>query len=405
MSDLLSIVVVGEINSGKSTLIGRFLFEMHAFSYSTISELKNICKRLNHDFEFAYFLDSFEEERRGEFTIDTTQVFCKTKKDSGFLFIDVPGHQQLFKNMLCGSSYADMAIVVIDVKKCLEKGTKRHIDTLRFLEIDKIIIALNKMDTVGFSKKTFQDAKERINKYLEGVGVKSDFFIPISAQQGDNIIRKSTRMPWYNGLSVYETINIFKRRYIKKEKQGFYFPIQDIYLLDGYKLVVGPILSGEIKKGQHLMASPLGEEFKVKAIRGFNKFKTSAKANESVGLLLDKVGNLKRGQILSKGDSLEVTNEIEAKIFCTQSVNQNETFILKSLTQTTSARITQIKMARNAGNIRLAVDSNNLIEQDIAKVTIRVKDQIAIKKFRQFHSLGRFVLLNNAGICAVGIIV
>jgi len=167
MQDYLNIVVTGEIDSGKTTLIGRFLYDMGSLSQGVIEEIEDVCRRLGNGFEFAYILDSLEEERRNQLTIDTTQVFCKTKKGKRFIFIDVPGHQELLMNMLCGSSYADIAILTIDVRKSIEKQTKRHMFILKFLGVEQVIIAVNKMDLVGFDETVYERAKERIAAFFK----------------------------------------------------------------------------------------------------------------------------------------------------------------------------------------------------------------------------------------------
>ena len=232
---VLNIVVTGEVDSGKSTLIGRFLYESGVLSQGVTEEIADVCQKLKDSFEFAYLLDSLEEERKNRLTLDTTQVFCKIKKGKEFVFIDVPGHQELLKNMLCGSSYADIAILVIDVQKSIEQQTKRHALILKFLKIQQIVIVLNKMDLIDFNKIIFRKVKQEICKFFKKIDLQPKYCIPTSAKQGDNLLKRSKNMVWYRGPSLNKALNAC----CKKEIDGaFCFPIQDIYNINEEKIAV-----------------------------------------------------------------------------------------------------------------------------------------------------------------------
>ncbi len=405
MQDPLKIVVTGEVDSGKSTLIGRFLFEIGSLSQGAISEIENTCKGLGREPELAYLLDSLEEERKGERTLDTTQIFCKSKKGNGFLFIDVPGHRELFRNMLCGSAYADIAILVVDIKKAIEEGTKRHISVLSFLQVNEIIVVLNKMDTVDFDKGVFLDIKIKISEYFNSIGMGLQFIIPVCAQQGDNLIKRSGRMPWYEDSSLSAAIDRIRKRFKEKEAGEFYFPIQDTYNLDGDKVFVGTLLSGKLKKGETVKALPLNKEFKIKGIRAFDKFKAQARKFESIGLIIDNDAGLGRGQVLFKKDAPQVSTEIKAKVFCVHPLNKNDTVLFRCLTQSVPASISQVNKIVNTADLSYRDTKDNLLPLDVAEVVISTQKPVVVKRFYQFNALGRFVLQNNLGICAAGIVI
>jgi sulfate adenylyltransferase subunit 1 (EFTu-like GTPase family) len=187
MRNTLKVVVVGEVDAGKSTLIGRLLYDTASLHKAAMLEIFQASKLQGNILEFAYLLDGLEEERRGQLTIDTTQAFCRNAK-SGFWFIDVPGHAELLKNMLCGSSYAQAAILVTDATKSLEDGTIRHLNVLKFLGIEQIVIVLNKLDILDFSKDAFERAKGEIFEFIKSIGMKTKYFIPVSARQGDPLV-------------------------------------------------------------------------------------------------------------------------------------------------------------------------------------------------------------------------
>lgn len=401
MQDYLKIVVTGEVDSGKSTLIGRFLYEKGSLSQGAIEEIETVSKRLGGDFEFAYLLDSFEEERRSQLTIDTTQAFCKGKRGMGFIFIDVPGHGELLKNMLSGSSYADIAVLVVDIQKSIEEQTKRHAFILKFLGIEQIILLLNKMDSVNFDENIFRKVKEGTIDSLRKIGIEPKYLIPISAKHGENLCKRSKKMPWYKGLSLLKALNTCR----KKEMSGdFRLPIQDIYNLDGEKVALGRIISGKIKKGEKVTILPLDKECIVRAIKVFNKNKVKAKTPESIGLILDGIDVLKRGQVICKPRLPDVKTAILTKVFCVHPLNINEKLEFRCITQKTPAQIKQINGIWDTANLEPKRNEVLLEEKDVAEVIIVTENPVVVEKHKGFNSLGRFVLKSDRVICAVGII-
>ncbi len=401
MQNYLKVVVTGDVDSGKSTLIGRFLYEMNSLSQGVIEEIENVCQGLGGDFEFAYLLDSFEEERKNQLTIDTTQAFCRTKRGKQFIFIDVPGHQELLINMLCGSSYADIAILVVDVEKSIEEQTKRHFFILEFLGIEQIILALNKMDLAGFNENTFETAKEKINEFSKKLGIKPECFVPLSAKQGENILKKSKKMPWYRGLSLFETISsCFKKRI----NDGFRFPIQDIYELNGMNVAVGEIISGGVKNGEKVNLLPLNKKCAIERISVFNKNRHYAKAPESIGLTLDVMAGLRRGQVICKPPLPKIAQEILVKLFCISALNIKETFRFKCSTQDASTKIKDINMIWDSATLEPKLKYDSLAQADVAEVILVTDTPVLVEKYKGFNSLGRFVLKSNNEIYAVGII-
>ncbi len=401
MQDYLKVVVTGEVDSGKSTLIGRFLYEMGSLPEGVIKEIGDICQRLGSDFEFAYLLDSFEEERRNQLTIDTTQAFCKTKRGKGFIFIDVPGHRELLKNMLCGSSYADIAILVVDIKKSIEEQTRRHAFILKFLGIEQIILALNKMDSVNFDENTFRKVKEGTIEFLKKMGIEPKYLIPISAKQGENLCKRSKKMPWYKGLTLFEVLDTcFK----KKSNGDFRFATQDIYSLNGERVIAGEIIAGNIEEGEKVKILPLNKECKIKTIKVFNKNKFQAAAPESICLVLDEMNDLRRGQIICKPRFPLVNKEIVAKLFCIHPINIKENLMFQCLTQETPVQIRKIIGAWDTASLEPRSKEDLLEETDVAEVIIITENPVVVEKYKGFNRLGRFVLKSNRDICAMGII-
>lgn len=404
MEDYLKVIVAGEVDAGKSSLIGRFLYEAGAVSRETIQEIEATCKRLKRNFEFAYLLDSLEEERKGQLTIDTTQVFCRNKKGRGLLFIDTPGHRELLKNMLCGSSYGELAILVVDAKKSLEEGTRRHINILKFLGIEKIVVVCNKMDLADFEFGVFKKVESEMSAFFKETGLEFKYFIPVSARGGENLIKRSKAMPWYRGLPLIDALFALGNEQKEKKYTGFYFPIQDVYEMGKEKIFVGSVVSGRIHRGETARISLLNRDVTVRTIRSFDKTKLQAQAKEAVGITLSEPNDVKRGQIIYKTNPPELTQEVRAKIFCVSPINISDTLIFKCLAQESSAKIKKIIRILDASTFGASSLGEGMKEADIAEVVIATENPIAVKKFHQVPDLGRFVLENNGEICAAGII-
>jgi len=403
MKNALKVVVAGEVDAGKSTLIGRLLYDTDSLHKTAMEDIFQASRINGNILEFAYLLDGLEEERRGQLTIDTTQAFCRNAR-SGFWFIDVPGHAELLKNMLCGSSYSQAAILVTDATKSLEDGTIRHINVLKFLGIEQIVVVLNKLDILNFSKDAFERAKGEISALFDSIGIKTKYFIPVSARQGDNLAKKSAKTPWYKGPSLISVLRSLEGINKSEEKRGFYFPIQDVYSRKRESVFVGTILNGPIRKNDAVYVSPEGKVDKIKAIRVFGRNKLSAEAPESIGLELVRGGSLRRGQIISKDGEFSASVEITAKILCVHPINPQDKLFFSCATQQTLCSIKQINKFFSISAGVISDSKASLDKEDVAEVLITVQEPVAVKRFCQVEALGRFVLKKDREIVAAGII-
>lgn len=401
MDGQLRIVFIGAVDCGKSTLIGRLLFDTDSISFQAKEELKKISQESRRDLEFAYLLDSFQEEREDEFTLDTTQALLKTK-DEEFLLIDVPGHRELLKNMLTGASYADAAVLVVDVKKSLEEQTRRHLYILKFLGIEQLIVSINKMDLVSYHEEYFLKARAQLEEYLKEIGLYSSCIIPVSAKEGENLLKESLKMNWYKGLPIIKALNTFTR---KDQIYDFCLPIQDIYEIKKEKIVVGEIVSGKINKGDLVRVSPLEIELKVKTIKKSGKSMQTAESRENIGLVFYRLPKgLKRGLVFYKGMTPKVSSQIQVKIFCLSSLDIQKELLIKCATQQVRGRISEIKQRVDTTTLEIIRDINVLEPLDAAEVIITTEEPLVVAKFQDLASLGRFVIEKDNKICAIGII-
>lgn len=399
----LDIVIVGHVDHGKSTLIGRLLYETSSLPKEKIEELKKTCEMLGRDFEYAYIMDSLEEERKGQKTIDTAEIYFKVN-GRDYTIIDAPGHKEFLKNMITGASRADAAILITDVKEGVREQTRRHAYILSLIGIDQIILLVNKMDLVDYDKIAFKSVKEKLLSFMSKLGIEPRHIIPISAKMGDNIVKKSENMPWYDGEPLVNALSSFH-----KKSKGFdlRLPIQDVYEINNEKVVVGRVISGEINKNDDVDIYPSKEKTKVKEIKIFEGNKTSAKAGESIGIVFEGNVHADRGQIICKGKPPIVTNEINAVIFSMLPDGvKKEGFILRCTTQEIPCIIEEIYERIDSSTLEiLERNANSLKESEVGKVKITTKDLIVIEKFKELQELGRFVLEKNGNIYAGGVII
>ncbi|MFA6217650.1 MAG: GTP-binding protein [Candidatus Omnitrophota bacterium] len=412
MNKYLRIAVTGDVDSGKSTLIGRVLSELSPVSAHMMDEVSQACKRLGRDFEFAYLLDSLEEERQEQRTIDTTQVFCKARNGLEIVFIDVPGHRELIKNMLSGTSLADGAILVVDAGKPIAEQARRHAFILAFLGIRHVMVALNKMDAIGFQEQEFERIKAGIQASLKPIGIDPEFFVPISAKEGENLLKPSKRMKWYTGDTLIDALSSVRFR--KKphaarpalESKEFVFLVQDIYQLKKKKIAVGLLVLGSIGLKSSCCVLPLNTKNRVEEILELGRSRKSVRSPEGPGLVLRDMSCLKRGDIVCVSKNLNVTFEFSAKVFCVKQLRKNKSINLKCGPQETVAHVSRITHAWETSGLReINIDQGVVEENNIAEVRVSVEQRIVFAERSFTGSLGRFVLRDHQGdIEAIGII-
>jgi len=396
MSKNISVILTGELDSGKSTLIGRLLLDTHSLSKEAEREL-----RMEEESGLANLLDSLQEERAGQFTLDTTQAIVRDKKKQ-YIFIDAPGHKELIKNMLTASSYAEAAIVVIDAQKGMEEQTKRHLCILKFLGIGSIIIAVNKMDAVRYEKGAFLKASEEAERFLNKIQMTPLCYVPVSARYGECLLRRSKKMPWFKGDPLIISIG----KCIGQKRRGeFCFPVQDIYNINQDVVLAGRVVSGYVKTGDKVNVFPVNRELRIKRIKVFNKkFKFMANQGEGVGLILDNADGLGRGCVIYKGASPRFTDLIAAKILCIRPLKPGDSLMFLCSTQEARAEIFNIKKVIETADFTTIENPSAIEENNIAEIVIKSDKPVANEEFRNLPELGRFLLQKDSEICAVGII-
>ena len=396
---MINIAMVGHVDHGKSTLIGRLLYDTNSLPKGKIEEIERTCKELGRKLEFAYVCDALEEERKNQMTIETSQTFFSTKKRE-YAIIDAPGHKEFLKNMVTGASQADAAILIVDAKEGVREQTKRHAYILKLLGIPQVIVVINKMDLIDYRKEGFQKLKENVTSFLEKTGIKPLHIIPISAYNGDNVVNKSERMKWYNGPTVVEALDMLKE---EKHFFDFRFAVQDEYFVEGREIYVGNILSGFVKKGEIVKYYPGGKNVKIEKILSFKEELETAEAPRAIGLLTDK--ELKRGVILAKNSSPIVTRKLSPLVFCLiENLKEGEEYTLRCATQEANFKIDKILEKIDVETLEKITNVKELRETEIGKLEISLEKPVAVEKFNTLKELGRFVILQEGRIIAGGIV-
>src|SRR6185436_3918203 len=255
-TEQLKIVIVGHVDHGKSTFVGRLFYDTGSLPEGKLEQLQKVAERRGVPFEWANLMDALQSERDQNITIDTAQIWFHTQKRQ-YVIIDAPGHKEFLKNMVTGAANAEAALLLIDAAEGVQEQSRRHGFLLNLLGIRQIAVLVNKMDLQGYSQERFDQIEREFRAFLKTVGLEPKIFIPIAAKLGDNIAAPSANMPWWKGPTVVQTLDEFKISELPKD-QPLRFPIQDVYRFDERRILAGRVESGSIKVGDRLLFSPGG---------------------------------------------------------------------------------------------------------------------------------------------------
>ncbi len=351
----LKFVIVGHVDHGKSTLIGRLFYDTDSLPPDKMAEIERSSKELGREIEFAFLMDHLKEEREQGITIDTAQAFFKTKKRE-YVIIDAPGHVEFVKNMITGASQAEAGIVILDAVEGVREQTKRHSYILSMLGLEQVIVLINKMDLVDYKKESFNKQKEEMSNFLNSINIKPQYYIPTSAMNGDNVAKKSKNMNWYQGPACLDALDSFKNK-MPSEKKSFIFPVQDIYKIDDKRIIVGRVESGIINTGDEVIVLPSKEKTKIKSIEKFlEKDIKKAFPEESIGVTTSSPLFIDRGYILcQEDDKPALTDTFKANVFwlSKKEFDINKKIIIRCVTQEMNGKVEKIEKRINSSSLEL----------------------------------------------------
>src|SRR6185436_4721903 len=352
-TEQLKIVIVGHVDHGKSTFVGRLFHDTGTLPEGKLEQLQKVAERRGVPFEWANLMDALQSERDQNITIDTAQIWFQTKKRQ-YVIIDAPGHKEFLKNMVTGAANAEAALLLIDANEGVQEQSRRHGYLLNLLGIRQIAVLVNKMDLQGYSRERFDHIERQYRAFLESIGVEAKLFIPIAAKHGDNIASLSRNMPWWAGPTVLAALDEFKVSELPKH-QPLRFPIQDVYRFDERRILAGRVESGSIKVGDRLLFSPSNKVSTVKSIERWNAPTTdSASAGESIGITLTEQIFVERGTVaaLEAFPPYELTR-FKARLFWLgrNPFRKGKTYKLKLTTQELDCEIDAIEKIIDASTL------------------------------------------------------
>jgi len=401
----LHIVIVGHVDHGKSTLVGRLLYDTGSLAPERYEELKALAGE-GGEVEFAHVMDHLQEERDRGITIDIAHTFFKTDKRR-YVIIDAPGHKEFLKNMITGSSQAEAALLLVDAERGIEEQTRRHCFILSLLNIRQVVVVINKMDLVGYSEQTFNKVSAEIKEALADLGITPSYIVPVSASKGDNIVAASENTAWYRGATVVAALDSFTP--LKIEEKGLRFPVQDIYDFQegAAPVVVGRVESGVLSKGGEVSILPSGSKARITEIKKFEEEGlTKAAAGECVGICLDGPA-LKRGDVVVDDATSVITDLIRANIFwmTDRAYKKGLPLTWKGATQEARGGIERIVKRFDPASIEVVQeDAEEIKPAEVAEVEIRLDKAVVVDKFTEIPEMGRFVLEYEGEPVAGGVI-
>lgn len=403
----LRLVVVGHVDHGKSTFIGRLFHDTGMLPEGKFEQLVAIAKRRGVPFEFANLMDSLQAERDQNITIDTSQIWFRTASRE-YVIIDAPGHREFVKNMVTGAARADAAIILIDASEGVQEQSRRHGYLLRLIGLQRALVLVNKMDLVGYSQAVFDRVAGEYRGFLAGIGLVASDILPISAREGDNIARRGDALAWFKGPSVIEAIDAIPDRG-PVVGQSLRLPIQDVYRFDHRRILAGRIESGSIKVGDQLLFLPSGRTSVVRSIEGWNAPVAGAVgAGRPVGITLADQLFVERGAIASHvADAPRLTNEFTAKVFWLgrTPLAMGKRYKLKLVTQETECEIKAIEEVVDASTVLPIPGADSVRTNDAAIVVIHTRRPVAVDLFEQTAATGRLVLVDGFDVAGGGIVV
>ncbi|WP_454624565.1 adenylyl-sulfate kinase [Bradyrhizobium cenepequi] len=400
------IVIVGHVDHGKSTLVGRLLHETGSLPDGKLEMLKAVSARRGMPFEWSFLLDALQTERDQGITVDTTQIRFRTRSRDVVL-IDAPGHAEFLRNMITGASQADGAVLIIDALEGVRDQTRRHGYLLHLLGIKQVAVVVNKMDRVDFGAERFNEISDEISAHLTGLGVKPSAVIPISARDGDGVAAHTPRIGWYKGPSVVEALDALEPAR-PAETLPLRLPIQAIYKFDDRRIIAGRIESGSLKAGDEIVIMPAGKIARIRTVESWpvTPLQGLQTAGRSVGITLDRELFIERGDVIGHvGQSPRDTRRIHARIFWLHDkpLSRGDQILIRLGTRETRASVVAIDKAVDPGALSNK-ETNSIARNHVGEIDISLAQPIAADPYSDNPRTGRLVIEVNGRIAGGGLV-
>ncbi|MCL6088705.1 MAG: translation elongation factor EF-1 subunit alpha [Candidatus Marsarchaeota archaeon] len=409
----MNLIFIGHVDHGKSTTVGRILYETGAMTDQQLRKLKEEAEKVGKaTFEFAFSMDTLKEERERGVTIELSHKEFETAKYY-FTIIDAPGHKDFVKNMITGASQADAGVLVCSAKEGIQPQTKEHAFLAKVLGINQLIVGVNKMDAVGFDHVKFDETKMALTTLLKNIGYKTDTvpFIPYSGFTGDNIKVKSANMPWYAGPTLLECFDKLVAP-PKPTDKPLRLPIQDAFTITGHGTVpVGRVETGILKPNTNVIFMPSGAKGEVKRIEMHHQELAQAVPGDNVGFNVKGVDkkDIKRGEVVGPVDNPPmVASEFTAQIVVLEhptAIGKGYTPVFHIHTAQIACTITEILEKKDPKTGATMQKNPDYIKTgDVAIVKVKPVKAVVVEKFSMFPPLGRFAIRDMGQTVAAGVV-
>jgi len=406
-NETMNIVIVGHVDHGKSTLLGRLYADTGSLPEGKIEKVQAICRQQGKEFEYAFLFDAFLEEQEQGITIDTARTFFIWNSRQ-YIIIDAPGHKEFLKNMVSGAARAEAALLLIDALEGVKEQSKKHGYLLSMLGVKQVAVVVNKMDLVGYRQDVFAGIEKEYREFLNQFKVVPAQMIPVSAKFGENIATRSTHMSWYQGPTVLDSLGLFKKETARSE-QALRFPVQDVYKFDARRIIAGRITAGRLKVGDRLVFSPSNKTAVVRTIEAFNIEPplTEVHVGQSVGVTLDEQIFIERGEIASRREDIPlVSTALRANVFWLgqKPLARGRKYLLRLATKEVDCEVAAIHRIVDTMDLGHQEGGQTVGKNQVAEVTFRTKAPIAFDLSSTAEITGRFVVVDEYDIAGGGII-
>lgn len=406
--DLLRFLTCGNVDDGKSTLIGRLLYDSKLIYEDQMAAIEKDSQKFNttdEAFDLALLVDGLQSEREQGITIDVAYRYFSTDKRK-FIIADTPGHEQYTRNMVTGASTCDLAIVMVDARRGIQTQTRRHSYICSLLGIKHIIVAINKMDLMEYSQEVYQQIKADYREMAKNFNIDDIRFVPISALKGDNVVTPSEKMDWYPGatlMKLLETVKVDK----DKDLEHMRFPVQYVNRpnLD-FRGFCGTLASGQVQVGDDVTALPSGKSSKVKSIFTHDGELETAQPGLAITITLEDEIDISRGDmIVHTGHEPKVTNQCEAHLVWMgeQPMLTHKEYLFKFATKSCAGKVSTINHKVDVNTLeRHAEQAESLELNEIALINIKLTDKVALDEYQTLPQTGAFIVIDRISNVTVG---
>lgn len=409
MSGRLAFVVVGHVDHGKSTLVGRLLADTGTVEAARVEKVRRICEAQRKPFEYAFLLDALEAEQLQGVTIDVAEVRFRWGGRE-YVFIDAPGHREFVKNMVTGAAHADAALLLVEAREGVQEQSRRHAYLLGFLGVREVAVVVSKMDLAGYAREAFDRVVDEYGRFLAEIGIRPRIFIPISAAEGENITAPSARLDWYRGPTVLGLLEGLAPEAGRPDAGWLRLPVQDVYKFDDRRIIAGRVESGRLAVGDEVQVWPSGHRARVRAIEAWPEPAAppaEAGPRQSTGITLDYPLYVQRGDLMADPDHPpRVSSLLAASVFWLgrAPLALGGRYRLRMTTSEREVEVFSITRVIDPVSMAVSTDADRIGQNEAGRVVFRSARPFVFDVAAEVPATGRFVVVDGYDVVGGGIV-